>query len=105
MTSATHCKTKTITGKEMLNRLLQKLDLNSTYGKLDWMKVKYRPAPIRFERCEDYYGWMTEVDPQQYHAIHEWCLDNFKIDDWYIGMYYVWLKHEKQVVWFSLRWA
>jgi hypothetical protein len=95
---------KTITGNEMRDRLLEKLEMNATYGKVSWAKVKYRPTPIKFERCEDNYGWMTEVDPQQYTAMHEWCQQNFTHGDWYSGIYYVWVKDEKMVTWFTLRW-
>lgn len=97
--------TKIISATEMRDRLLKKLELNATYGKMDWAKVKYHPTPIRFEKCENDYGWMTEVEMRQYDEIREWCIANFDIDDWYSGFYYVWLKHERMVTWFTLRWS
>ena len=79
---------KTITGIEMRDRLLLKLHV-----------------PVKFERCEDDYGWMTEVHPQQYREIHEWCEQNFTHGDWYSGIYYVWVKDKKMALWFTLRWS
>lgn len=95
--------TKIITGEEMQTRLLEKLNKNITYG--GWNKVQYHPVPIRFERCEDNYGWMTEVDMRQYKEIHQWCFDTFDIDDWVSGYYYFWLKDARMVTLFCLRWS
>ena len=50
-------------------------------------------------------GWYSDFDPQDNFAIREWCEQNFKHGDWYTGGYYIFLKHEKDVAWFMLRWS
>jgi len=50
-------------------------------------------------------GWYSEIDPQDYYVIREWCEQNLKQGDWYTGVYYVFLKNEKDVSWFMLRWS
>ena len=50
-------------------------------------------------------GWYSEVDPQDYIAIHEWCEQTLKHGDWSTGVYYVILQNEKDVSWFMLRWS
>lgn len=79
---------KTITCKEMRDRLLLKLHV-----------------PIDFKRCEDGYGWRTKVSPEKYIVMHEWCEQSFTHGDWYSIPYYIWVKDEKMAVWFTLRWS
>ena len=50
-------------------------------------------------------GWRSEVDPQDYMAIHEWCQQNLKHGTWYTGVYYIFIEHEEDVAWFMLRWS
>lgn len=50
-------------------------------------------------------GWRSEIDPQDYMAIREWCEQNLKHGDWFTGVYYIFLKHEEDVAWFMLRWS
>lgn len=50
-------------------------------------------------------GWVSDVDPQDYMAIREWCEQNLKHGTWYTGTYYIFLENEKDVAWFMLRWA
>lgn len=50
-------------------------------------------------------GWRSEIDPQDYMAIREWCEQNLKHGDWFTGAYYIFLKYEEDVSWFMLRWS
>lgn len=50
-------------------------------------------------------GWRSEIDPQDYMAIREWCEQNLKHGDWFTGTYYIFLKYEEDVSWFMLRWS
>ena len=50
-------------------------------------------------------GWYSDFDPQDNFAIREWCEQNFKHGDWYTGGYYIFLRNEKDVAWFMLRWS
>jgi hypothetical protein len=50
-------------------------------------------------------GYCSDVDPQDYMAMREWCEQNLKHGDWCTGVYYVILQNDADVVWFMLRWA
>ena len=50
-------------------------------------------------------GYCSEIDPQDYMAIREWCEQNLKHGDWCTGVYYIILQREEDVAWFLLRWA
>ncbi len=103
--------------------LAQKIMKNSSYGK--WVQVR-RVAPKFVWRnghpagyTDDLgiiadknqwvesvrTGWVSDIDPQDYHAMREWCEQHFTQGAWYTGPYYVFLENEKDVAWFMLRWA
>ena len=50
-------------------------------------------------------GYCSDIDPQEYTAIREWCEQNLKHGDWCTGAYYIILQREEDVAWFMLRWA
>ena len=50
-------------------------------------------------------GWRSEVDPQDYQGMREWCQQNLKHGTWYTGVYYIFIEHEEDVAWFMLRWS
>ena len=50
-------------------------------------------------------GWISNIDPQDYMAMREWCEQNFKHGDWCTGVYYVILQNDEDVAWFMLRWS
>jgi hypothetical protein len=102
--------------------LTQKITLNVSYGRVQVRKIvpkfTYRrghPAGYtddlgiiadRNQWVEEVTGgYYSEVDPQEYIAMHEWCEQNFKHGDWCTGVYYVILQNEKDVAWFMLKWA
>ena len=50
-------------------------------------------------------GWRSEVDPQDYQGIREWCEHNLKHGTWYTGVYYIFIEREEDMSWFMLRWS
>lgn len=50
-------------------------------------------------------GWRSEVDPQDYQGIREWCEKNLKHGTWYTGVYYIFIENEEDMAWFMLRWS
>lgn len=50
-------------------------------------------------------GWISDIDPQDYMAIREWCEQNLRHGDWCTGVYYIILQNESDVAWFMLRWS
>lgn len=101
----------------------QKVLLNTTYGK--WAQIrkvipnfKWRDGHpsgwtddlgIIADRNQWVYpqtpGWISDIDPQEYMAIREWCEQNLKHGDWCTGVYYIILQNEEDVAWFMLRWS
>ena len=67
-------------------------DLGIIADKNQW--VGYRPS-----------GWRSEIDPQDYQGMREWCQQNLKHGTWFTGCYYVFIEHEEDVAWFMLRWS
>jgi hypothetical protein len=49
-------------------------------------------------------GWISDIDPQDFMAMREWCEQNLKDGTWGIGVYYIILQNEEDVAWFMLRW-
>jgi hypothetical protein len=101
--------------KTRLNAPTQKL--NFTWNPISMPKIKpkftYRdwqrwlPAGQghRNQLVDREGGYHSEVDPQDYMAIREWCEQNLKHGDWCTGVYYVILQREEDVAWFMLRWS
>ena len=107
----------------MSKTLNQKIAVNSSYGK--WAKVKHvvpkftwrdwRPAGYtddlgiiadRNQWVQEVTpGWVSDIDPQDYMAIREWCEQTLTHGDWATGVYYIILQNEKDVAWFLLRWS
>jgi hypothetical protein len=103
--------------------LTQKITINASYGK--WVQIKRvvpkfvwrngHPAGYtddlgiiadRNQWVEEVTpGWYSDIDPQEYMAIREWCEQNLKHGDWCTGVYYVILQREEDVAWFMLRWS
>lgn len=101
----------------------QKVLLNASYGK--WAKIKHvvpkftwrngHPAGYtddlgiiadRNQWVEAVSpGWISDIDPQDYMAIREWCQQTLKHGSWGIGVYYIILQREEDVAWFMLRWS
>ena len=54
-------------------------------------------------------GWISDIEPQEYTAMREWCEQNLKHGDWctgvYYSVYYIILQNDEDVAWFLLRWA
>lgn len=50
-------------------------------------------------------GWYSEVDPQDYREMHEWCQQNLEHGTWYTGIYHIFIQREEDVAWFMLRWS
>lgn len=50
-------------------------------------------------------GWISDIDPQDYGDMREWCEQNLKHSDWCTGVYYIILQREEDVAWFLLRWS
>jgi hypothetical protein len=50
-------------------------------------------------------GWISDIDPQDYGDMREWCKQTLKHGDWCTGVYYIILQREEDVAWFMLRWA
>lgn len=50
-------------------------------------------------------GWRSEIDPQYYFRIREWCEQNLEHGTWYTGIYYIFIEREEDVAWFMLRWS
>lgn len=50
-------------------------------------------------------GWYSEIDPQDYMPMREWCEQNLKHGTWYTGIYYIFIEREEDVAWFTLRWS
>lgn len=50
-------------------------------------------------------GWRSQLDPQDYLEVREWCEQNLDHGTWYTGIYYIVLSNEKDVSWFMLRWS
>lgn len=101
----------------------QKVLLNATYGK--WAQIKRVVPKFTFERghpagyTDDLgiiadrnqwvearpSGWRSEVDPQDYQGMREWCQQNLTHGTWYTGIYYIFIENEKDMSWFMLRWS
>lgn len=108
-------------------RMIQKIQLNATYGSSQWVNVRKEKIKLHFTfrrgnpagytddlgiiADENQWipaqpsGWQSDVDPQDYNAMREWCEQNLKRGDWYTGIYHIFLKNEKDVAWFMLRWS
>lgn len=56
--------------------------------------VEYQPS-----------GWRSQIDPQDYMEMREWCEQNLEHGTWSTGIYYIVLKREKDVAWFMLRFS
>ena len=94
-----------------VRKMIQKIQINSNYG---WMPLKREKIKPQFiyqpghpggwidGRQE---GWYSDVDPQDYHGMREWCQKNLKNGTWYTGIYYIFLKRKEDVAWFMLRWS
>lgn len=50
-------------------------------------------------------GWQSEIDPQDYEGIREWCEQNLKRGTWYTGLYFIFIENEEDMSWFMLRWS
>ena len=50
-------------------------------------------------------GYCSDIDPQDYMAMREWCEQNLKHGDWCTGAYYIILQNDEDVAWFMLRWS
>ena len=50
-------------------------------------------------------GWYSDIDPQDYIPMREWCEQHLKHGDWCTGVYYIILQNESDVAWFMLRWS
>jgi hypothetical protein len=50
-------------------------------------------------------GWQSEIDPQDYQEIREWCLQNLKHGTWHTGLFYILIDNDADVAWFMLRWG
>ena len=50
-------------------------------------------------------GYSSDVDPQEYTDMREWCEKNLNHGDWCTGAYYIILQREEDVAWFLLRWS
>ena len=100
----------------------QKIVFNTRYGRMPKEKIKpnftYRrghPAGFtddlgiiadRNQWVEEQpSGWQSVIDPQDYLGIREWCQQNLEHGAWYTNTYYIFLKNEKDVAWFMLRWS
>lgn len=100
----------------------QKIVFNTRYGRMPKEKIKpnftYRrghPAGYTDDLGiiadenqwvgEQREGWYSDIDPQDYIAMHEWCVQNFNPFDWHIGTYHIFIENEKDVAWFMLRWS
>jgi hypothetical protein len=101
----------------------KKITINASYGR--WAQIKrvvpkfvwrdWRPAGYtddlgiiadRNQWVEEVTpGWISDIDPQEYMAMHEWCEQNLKHGDWCTGVYYIILQREEDVAWFMLRWS
>lgn len=101
----------------------QKVLLNATYGK--WAQIRKvvpkftwrngHPAGytddlgIIADRNQwveaESPGWVSEIDPQDYMAIREWCQQTLQHGDWCTGVYYIILQNDADVAWFMLRWS
>jgi len=66
-------------------------DLGIIADKNQW--VEYQPS-----------GYRSAIDPQDYKEMREWCEQNLK-GPWYTGIYFIFIKSEKDVAWFMLRWS
>ena len=50
-------------------------------------------------------GYYSDIDPQDYVPMREWCEQNLKHGGWWVGVYYIILQNDEDVAWFMLRWA
>lgn len=50
-------------------------------------------------------GWYSDIDPQDYGDMREWCKQTLKHGDWCTGPYYIILQNDEDVAWFMLRWG
>ena len=50
-------------------------------------------------------GWISDIDPQDYVPMREWCEQNLKHGGWWVGVYYIILQNDEDVAWFMLRWS
>ena len=103
--------------------LNQKIAVNSSYGK--WVQIK-RVVPefvwrnghpagytddlgIIADRNQwvdaEIPGWISNIDPQDYVPMREWCEQNLRNGGWWTGVFYIILQREEDVAWFLLRWA
>ncbi len=101
----------------------KKIAINASYGK--WVQVRRVVPKFTYRRGHpagytddlgiiadrnqwveaESPGWVSEVDPQDYLAIREWCEQNLRHGDWCTGAYYIILQNEEDVSWFLLRWS
>ena len=104
--------------------MIKSLDVNTQYS---WMPVKGRKVKLNFVYRqghpagytddlgiiadknqwveEERQGWLSHVDPQEYHAMREWCEQHFTHGSWYTGIYHIFIENEEDVAWFLLRWS
>ena len=102
--------------------LNQKIVFNTRYGRMPKEKIKpnftYRrgnPAGytddlgIIADRNqwveEQRAGWESNIDPQDCHAMRDWCQQNLEHGTWYTGVYHIFIEREEDVTWFMLRWS
>ena len=103
--------------------LNQKIAVNATYGK--WAKIKHDVPKFRWRDghpagyTDDLgiiadrnqwvdavsSGWVSNIQLHQVEPIREWCTQNLKHGCWQVGFYSIFLKNEKDVAWFLLRWS
>lgn len=50
-------------------------------------------------------GWVSDIDPQDYMGMREWCEQNLEHGTWFTGIYSIFIEREKDVAWFLLRWT
>ena len=104
------------------HRLLQKIVFNTRYGRMPREKIKLNFVYIQGHPAgytDDLgiiadrnqwvearpSGWQSDIDPQDYYPIRDWCKQNLEDGTWYTNTYYIFLRNEKDVAWFMLRWS
>jgi len=102
--------------------MTQKIVFNTRYGRFPKEKIKpdftYRRGHpegwtddlgIIADRNqwveEQREGWVSDIDPQDYMKMREWCEQYLEHGTWFTGIYYIFIEHEKDVAWFLLRWS
>lgn len=104
--------------------MTKKINLNSRYGWMNITRSRLKPV-FSFRKGhsagytddlgiiadknqwveEQRSGWHSEIDPQDYMPMREWCEQNLKHGTWYTGIYYIFIEREEDVAWFTLRWS